>query len=114
MCRFFLWVMKTPTTHLLQKSLATVVMVVMSAATTGNSHHTASDHGNSGGNTPKKPKNPEKITEVSAAPTANGLALAIASDVGGQPKQYAYYAENLEETLSRLSPAQRARVFGGR
>ena len=44
----------------------------------------------------------------------NALAVIIASDSGGHADQYATYAERLSETLARLTPAQRARIMGGK
>lgn len=41
----------------------------------------------------------------------DALAQAIANDSGGHADQYAKYSERLAETLSRLTPAQRARIF---
>ncbi|MCB1079577.1 MAG: hypothetical protein KDM64_17295 [Verrucomicrobiae bacterium] len=53
------------------------------------------------------------LASCTAEPESAALAEAIALDAGGTPEQYERYASKLAETLSQLTAAQRAVVFGG-
>lgn len=75
-----------------------------------NSH---SDHGGTTGPGQPDPQLMATTATAPAAPTGGALAATIAGDAGGTSSQYAYYADRLANTLAQLTPAQRARVFGG-
>ena len=75
--------------------------------------------GNSSGTTTDPAASPDAspagMPDASAAAASVApavLAQAIANDAGGHADQYDYYSKRLSETLSMLTPAQRARVLG--
>lgn len=98
--------MKTPTK--LAKGLAVLLLVNVTAAAWAGESPGSGNANNGQGNahaygSDKKGEKPE----------AGDIANACAADSGGDAKRYTAYAKNLAETLARLTPEQRARIFGG-
>jgi hypothetical protein len=109
--------MNRPLARLFRRLPAALVVATLFGGIPANSHHRdKGPHKETAANVPAPEPDASLMAEASVAPAAPvpaALAQTIASDSGGHPDQYAYYAESLSKTLNNLTAAQRARIFSG-
>lgn len=109
--------MNPPLARLFKRLPAALVVAALFGGIPANSHHRGKAlHTKTEASVPAPEPDASLMAEASVAPAAPApaaLAQTIASDSGGHPDQYAYYAESLSKTLNNLTAAQRARIFSG-